>query len=611
MALDIREIEGIVREAIDKIKKATMKAKDWVNNPPEFHPYYLQSVEDAARVGVHIDKDIIPVQLFKKAAPNETEQELEYRKETYKAVTVPSMHRALNSTYRGFNNNNWSEKYPETPAAFSDEPIKDYFTKDYPGFGSLINYFKQVFTSKKIWHPNGVFVCYPGQFPDKVNEEGEKIVDTSVTPEPIVKIFDTDKIIDYKDNVYFFGLTEEKSIVKFGNDSVRDGLIFEFYDDTYIYRVIQVGKKVDWTFEIELIYQHDLGYVPCDKLKGIVKDVTEYGKYYESYFGSAIPLLEEALRDASTLQVVKVRQAYPVRWKFEDNCNYEGCVGGYIHSEEGPKPCPKCSDKNNRHSPMNDVILRMSDRFSAGDTQLPTPPFGFVAPPTEVMAFLRQEIKENIINAWAALNIDVSNSNPKGSDTALKAQIDREELFSFLLQFFSEIFDAYHFCVQTLGRLRYMDKWDSTGYELHPPQTFDIRTENERIAEIAEGRKEGLSPMVIGEMEGEFIDTRFNGNVELGMIMSLARKLDRLFGIQAIDIQAKLATRTAERWEVILHDSAYSFIQDAIDQDEDFLNKDFAAQKETIINAAKAKAAEMEPATNAQSILEEANADTE
>ena len=117
--------------------------------------------------------------------------------------------------------------------------------------------------------------------------------------------------------------------------------------------------------------------------------------------------------------------------------------------------------------------------------------------------------------------------------------------------------------------------------------------------------------MVVGEMEGEFIDTRFNGNVELGMIMSLARKIDRLFGIQDIDIQAKLSLRTAERWEAILHDSAYSFIQDAIDVDSNFLTKDFSTQKETIIAAAKAKAAEMQPVTNTQSILDEANADTE
>ena len=70
-------------------------------------------------------------------------------------------------------------------------------------------------------------------------------------------------------------------------------------------------------------------------------------------------------------------------------------------------------------------------------------------------------------------------------------------------------------------------------------------------------------------------------------IFKLISQVDRLFALSQDEINMKLAKGTVAKWEDILHTSILSFVNDAISEDAEFLNKDFATQKEILINKSK------------------------
>lgn len=591
---------------------------------PYFGDLYKLAVKYKNRILIHSDADYFPEQLYTDRAPNQTNDELEYVKRNHKAITYPVFDRYQTAVSRIWNDTNWSiSSWGEVDKRFGEEngPQK-YFEENYPLFGALEYYYKTIVTDLKSKDPNALIVHRPLEVPIKMNkdgsiefsEDGGIILDQSQTLEPVAFVYGCESVIAYRQGEYALVLTDDHSTVEVGNGrKERSGLVFEFYDENTIYSIRQTGKKSDYTFIASILWVHSLGYLPCSKLKGKPSFVKEE-IVYKSYFMPACEPLDIALLDNAYLLISKYRHAFPQKWEYITPCDYASnehgstCDKGYISTGPDTKAkCPSCqgSGVQRSASPFHTIQMPVPDSFS--DKSMVAAPFaGFITPDIATPEFLDKQVDKNLARGLSILNLDKSNSSVKAGDTALGQQIDREEMFAFLLNYSDQVYSLFEFSLKTIQKMRYGTSAEEP--KISKPKNFSIRTESDLTAEVAEAKKEGLPDVVIRQLIFEYINTRFSNSDRATRIVDLVFATDRIVTLSTLEISQKIAIGTIAKWEDILHTSIYMWIDDFIKNDPSFFESDFANQQQTIIKIAKTKEMEISPAKlNPDSILSNAN----
>ena len=250
------QIQNLLTDLSGKLKRSRGEIR-----PKEFGSNYQRALDVMQQISVHCKDRVWPEQLMKAKAPNETEQELNYRKNIFEPITKPYWDRALNALNRIWAEQNYS-------ISWKDAELQNYFTADYPIYRSIVTYFKTIVTHYKINDPNAVFICDIGKLPLISDDEGNLQIDQSKELEPLCKIYPSDKVIYFDMNEYCLVLGSDKSAVGTGSDNKAEmaGLVFYLFTDNEIYRIPQKGRKTDYSFDMQLLYAHNLGYLPCRRL---------------------------------------------------------------------------------------------------------------------------------------------------------------------------------------------------------------------------------------------------------------------------------------------------------------------------------------------------------
>jgi len=586
------EILAIIQQKAD-IYKDTKKDKS-----PDFGLVYALANKFKKKLRPHYDPDYFPSHLFQKRAPNQTQEEQGYIEENHKAITYVVWDRFKTTLRRIWNDANWSvSNWGEIDSKYDNMDLgsQKYFESDYPIFSSLENYYRLVVTDTKEKDPNAVIVHKPESIPVKASAEGF-VIDDQVMIEPVAFIFPCEQVIQFFEGQFFIGLSDENSLVEVGNRKERSGLIFEFYDNENIYLAKQVGKKTDYTFELELYWNHGLGYLPCKILKA---EPSIHGSHvvYKSHFMPAVEPLDMALLDNANLLIAKNRHVFPKFWEYQSACDYTSvngsCVSGLIVDLDGKShSCPSCKGTGYKAlNPFGTYAVPMPDRLNP--EQVGMPPGGYIQPEIETPKFLDEQIDKNINRGLSILNLSVSNSEVKGSDTALGKQIDREEQFSFLVQISSEIFHLFDFSLMTIQKMRY--GIDAVQPSINYPKNFSIRSEQDLSAEINNAKLSGMPDIGIRQLIIEYFNTRFNSNEQANKVIDIVFYSDRLVTLSNLEINQKLASGAIAKWEDILHTSITSFIQSEIQLNPNFLDLTIEEQKTRLVEIAKAKESEISP----------------
>lgn len=631
--MDQREIEAIFKEKIAIIKQYSNKTvrpvKSFVDYDvtkereriPPLNPIYRQSVIYRDMIKVHSDIDNKPVDLMRRRAPFEDDRQYEYRVRNFENVTMPPFMKALSKLNRIFNPSNFSVQWTSDQQA-----EKKYFEEEIPIFGNFLSYFEEIVLTKKILDPNALAVVKPYYIPTKEDqdEKGNPILvfDDSEPIKSTCCVIDCEKVIDYKEGVFALIMLEEKSLVRVGEKDKREGLIFEIYDQENIYRIEQYGEKTKWLFtEPRIYYPHNLGYMPAWKLKGIPiqKDLDVL---FQSYFIYAIPNLNIALYAHSNLDISLVTHMFPQKVEYVDRCPEAGCDNGTYRweNEQGQtqsRACSACngSGKMTKTGPMMTKQLTIPDRMQGDDdiNAVEAPGVWYVAPNPDVPEFVWKKYLQDVVDAFMFLNMDVSNSDVKGSETALGKQIDREELFAMLMRISNEIFALYDKAQKAAGQMRFGTEFKNP--VISAPTSFSIRSEQDLLEELTEAKKAGVPDVALAEIVKEYIGKRYSSRANIHKIINLAFSIDRLIVKIQVETSAMQAAGTASKLEVILHDSFFTFIDQISLEDPQFWEKDFKAQSELLWAKAQAiydmieKARQKENAVVTDKILEIANND--
>lgn len=591
--MEYNKILEIVKEKVEALKNWEEKPNKKKYGHPDFNHTYARQVELKERMEIHTELDKKPKELMKKRGPYEDDRQYEYREKNFNNVTMPYFMKAVGKLNRIMNKSNYSIQWQQ-----GEE--QEYFKKYIPIFGSIEDYFEQIVIIEKILDPNALLVVKPLSLPVREAEvEGEIVIvfDDSKPIDPVPVIIECDDVIDYMPGVYAMIELEEKTWVEYGGRKVKEGLIFEFYDTQNIYRIKQYGKKTDWTFTApEIYYPHQLGYLPCEKLRGIPKNDDGH-IYYWSYFIYAIPLLDIAIYEYSNLDISLITQMFPQRSEWVEKCNNEGCVDGFIQKFVDDKVHLETCNRCNGTGKAQPVGVMQVKQFTVPDAMQPDDPIksvqfpgvAYVAPPVEPLQFVYDKFQQDIKDAFGFINMEVSNSDVKGSETALGKQIDREELFAFLMRISNEVFALLSFTIKAIGEMRYGKDFEEP--IVKAPTSFAIRSEYDLTEELIESKKAQIPDVAMRQIIREYIGKRFSNQKNIEQIIELAFYADRFITSNVVDMTARLANGTADKWEAILHDSIYTMIDAELKTNEKFFEQDIEVQNQILVDKAKAIAA--------------------
>lgn len=569
--------EGLILDIVAKIQAWAERQKKHSKKEEDkyFSEEQMLTAEHAEALSYHAVYGVFPEKLIKSAAPNETTEEFNYRKDNYKQITKPAWDKAQSFVYRIWNKQNYSIEW-------SDEEYEDYFTYNFPKYENYLSFFRDVVTKVKLSDPNAVLVVKPYDLPYMEQEQDGEVYlvpDQSQEIQPFVCIYDSDDVFIFEEGEYCVVLREERTWIKDGQKKVKEGYWFEIYDKEAIYFLKQYGQKKDYTFEFELYYEHGFSSLPAWRLKGIpVYDEELY--YYHSYFSGALPNLDLAAFMSSTMTGSIAKTAFPTRWYYEDSCKTCGGEGSVMDYDTNSRTaCLSCkgSGKSFTFSWGKDYVIQIPEnsadaaRFDIGS--LPTPPFGVSNPGTETIEFLDKKIESLIEGAFANLNIDISNA-PNGQ-TATESKIDREEAFSFLMQFSHELFDLLGRSLDAMVWMRWMT--EESQVEITAPNEFTIRSSEALTKEFSEAQDASLPAPYLNKLLGEAIRQRFNGDAHMERVIEVVTMLDPLMTKTEVQIASMLNIGAIQKWQIVLHANIFQFIDELERENPNFIEGDVYA----------------------------------
>jgi hypothetical protein len=559
------------------------------------HDLYKDSVDMYEAIQNHSKKGKFPKKLFKFRSPNQTEKEAQYIENNYKQHTLPVFVDYVSTITRPFGDGNWSIEYSEDANVYkqSNQSFQTYVEKGLPIYGSLENFIKFILPTIKSIDANG-FVGIRPRYIDYIEDnEGELKVDDTKLFEPTIYYYCSDDVIEYNEQYCLF-LSEEESRVTYMNKIVEEGAIFELYTKEAVYFFKQIGNKIDNNFEIITFYKHDLGYLPTIQLMGI-PSIEDDKILWQSPFIYSVDLLDLVLVNSNWLQASINKCVFPNVVMLGNPCDFKDvetgtmCDSGSLYINGVTKSCPSCngSGLKSRLSPLGTLLISPSTKFGEGETNSTQDPLRFISPDVTTLEFLKSKIDNDTDKAKKILHLQTSNSNVQGSDnlTATGMAIDAKAMYSFIKPISDQIFTIYEFCLRTIGFERYGELFVEP--QLSYPKTFDFKSSEDYLADISKAIANNLPPSFIQTILMQYINAFYGDSSISTKIFKLISQVDRLFALSQDEINMKLAKGTVAKWEDILHTSILSFVNDAISEDAEFLNKDFATQKEILINKSK------------------------
>jgi hypothetical protein len=550
------------------------KERTGVTQYPEYWSGYNYAAKMYDSILPHTRPDVYPEHLLSVRAPNQSDAQSQYIRANYKPTTLSVFEDFKATISRAFADQNWSIRYnPETEPIFGTDSFQAYVNEEIEKFGSVEAFVKDMLPTLKLIDANGIIAIEPEDFDTTVIEDTGEVIVSNELIKPMPQYYSCKSIVGQKYGEYYLVITDDNSVVRVGSKNEKSGIVLELYNDTSIYRIEQYGKKSDFTFaEPVLYFEHNLGYVPCTKLKG-TPQMIGHEIAFQSPFITAVPLLDQCVLDQSYLQISKATSSFPYMVALGEICDFvdrEGnkCSDGQIFDtvNGGYRTCGSCggSGVRSRFSPTGLLLIKPKTSLSDGDGNLSGEYIKFVSPPMDTLNFLRTEIEMQMTKARKILHLPASDeSGTIGEASTATGSLNKlRALYAFLKPISDQLFDIYNFCLVTMGRMRYGEYFG--GINLVYPTTFDISTPSDYLAIISEGVKAGVPPSITFSNVYNYIRAIHYTDEETSAIYDLIVNADELLLMNSADIAVRIANGTIEKYQDVIHHSAPQLIMELI-----------------------------------------------
>lgn len=599
----IDQVIEIRKERVKKRRKSVIDIPGLNSYPTDYFPGYTDYCNWREAITNHTVYGKVPYKLLQVKAPNQSDQELDYVIANYKQITLPVGFEFLSTIGRGLHDSNWSIQYEEDKAEYISAKMtfKQYLEQDIASTPLRMSYddwIKFVLPAVKINDSMGVIAFKPFRPEKLVLVDGEMVVAGDALPEPIPVYYSCDRVLSDIDWGYLLVETNRFSKVRdHTNKEVFKGLVFELYDENTIYTIEQTGDIKDWLFEYKVYFKHDLGYIPATYLKGTAGYFDDGSLYYQSPFLLVADILDEALLDGCNLRSVKAASVYPQKVALGNDCqfqdeNFNKCRDGLVLNKDGVGfyRCTECHGTGmaQRTSPLNTLLVRGKSSLDDGDNIKPVDALAYISPSTETPVFLRNEIQQGIMNAMSILHLKTTNTivQPTAADTTATGMVmDEKGKYAFIKSVVDQVFEIYEFGMKCIGSMRYGK--DFTSPTVQRPISYDFNTEGDYLQAISAAQAAGAPPVVIASYVYKYMKAIFYDNPKTARAYDLVIAADRLFTMSKADILAEIPRNLVQPWEVVLHDSAMTFIAKLQRENEKFLDQEMPVMIDQLVALAK------------------------
>lgn len=557
-----------------------LKKRDQVKSDKE-------NVKTARAMRVHAEGKY-PEELIDERRPNESEEIKKYRKKIFKSMTKAPFDKILNVLMRMRKADDWKITYPDSPSIIPEgETLRDYCEINFPKFNSVTEWMFQYGLKEMLIDPNSIAVVMPLE-----------AVPANEYTKPFILLFKSDQILDYTEEEQAVLLSATKSIY-YEEKTKREGKIYYFLDRNTIWESKQTASDI---FETKIIITHNIGYLPAVKMGGLIQDIKETGITYASFLSGVLPYWEEAAREFSDLQAEVVQHVHSEKWRWAgQDCT--ACSGSGKEIKNGDKIiCSECGGKGTAKITPYSVTEIKGANEAMGEKSAPIPPGGYIQKQVEIVTIQDERIQNHITRGYAAINFEFLASTPL-NQSGLAKNYDRQELNSFIFNVASHVVKILRDLIFFECEYRYMISIPSkqARAELLPdiavPQKFDVLSETYIIEEINKASTGKVSPVVINQLQIEYVAKKFNNDPEMRSMLADILDLNPLSGKTPDDMAMAFNNKWITRIDCIIAENIVPIVT-ALYQDpefkilsrEDKLKKvsEKAASIETLISAKQA-----------------------
>lgn len=530
-----------------------------------------RELQEEMRVFVYGDK---PKKLLEQFRPNEGIDARRYRLESYEA-TVNSEYkkvsriisRIVDSSFFGIS---WKEK----PAIVVEgqEP-ESFFLKKYGKYRSAMRFVREVLLDQMLADPNAALLILP--------EDGDY-------PEPLPRIYGSDRICAYEMGQFFAALTPEKSKVTSGERTVYEGEVYIVVDTEGIYKVFQTGNKSENKFQEEIIAALPGGVFPVRQLGGDI-ELDGDDALYKSFIYPAVPHWNKLVRHTSDLDCMFVHSMYPIKIMASSQCKV--CSGtGKIKDRNSHElvDCNECHgtgriSAGHGTGPLGEYYIDV-----ARTDFKPAEAVHFAEPPTntvEACVNREEKFKREAMEALVMHFLQGIGENQSGR----AKDMDRSELQGYLKNVSNHFWELIRWIFDTSIELRYSSVVQSSEARkemvpsINEPVKFDYSGLNDLFEEIKSGSEAGVHPSILKQVSLDIINKR-DGDPERAARLRATVELDPLFGKGSDDVLVAKNEGAISREDMYI---SYNIDKLLDAQEPDFFNLSRSEQREVLIEDAR------------------------
>lgn len=574
------------------IKVTHAFVKDYFKNS-KTHDSYKETVDIHNHLAFHIDgfrvknndngtKEIENPYfdiLISGRRPSETTEINEYRKTIYLPITQAPCSKVLNSFKKIVKSQDWSIDYSasDKPARITKgEHLEDYCEMKYPIFGSVENWLYSYAIKEIINDPNGVTFIAPRK-PDDEKLKNE-------VSQPFTYIINSKNVLDFEDENYLvFKSTKQSTYIEKG--IIYKGLLLVIATQTEIWEARQINNDRD--FQLVKTVTHNIGRLPAFRNGGIYKRIIEPSTpIYVSFIDAMLAGLDAAARESSDLDAAVVRSLHPTMWHYAGR-ECSSCAGtGKIPKDGGSIECKKCKgDGRRKNSPFEDIVVKNPSL----DEQGIKPPFaGFIEKDVEIIKVQNERVKEKIVDALSAINMEFLAETPLNQSGKAK-EVDKDELNNYVYGV------AYHLVENVLGGVYFfIGEYRYNGLIPNPeerakmqparaiPERYDLLSENIIAEQMKVTREASVDPSIIEELEIEYLSKKFSNQPSIKDKLIFIKQLNPFSSRTETEINDALLNGKITKKDAILAIYINEFVERALDEVKGFSQLDLAAKRNAI-----------------------------
>jgi len=232
------------------------------------------------------------------------------------------------------------------------------------------------------------------------------------------------------------------------------------------------------------------------------------------------------------------------------------------------------------------------------DDQSLTPPFaGYIEKNTEVPKLMNDHIIEHIYSSLSSINMEFLATTPLNTSGKAK-ELDRQELNNFVYQvayyLVNSILKPAIFRINELRYAEIIGDIDRKAQlpEIAVPTRFDLLSDSVIGEQLREARDAGFDSTIIDALEIHYAAKVFKSDAKIAQKIKTIKELDLFSGKTDQEIADGVLSGIITKEDAVYHQYLNYFVDEAINEDDNFLNLAFSEKASIIRQKAKQKISE-------------------